>query len=280
MSHLRRGLAVERADVVPALGFRVQVLDAVTNTPDPIPTERFDVSEPGTAEAGIGDDDRNAVGRHHLMESVKEATMGVGVVITAQGMDFFVEREGAPADGQGGFEDEQFTAELAVAPIDDDDGTLGVSEEHRAECGIDSPALTVQMGITEEAVDGFDVMFDEGISGTCATEVGQSKLSAAEQRFDDSQECEVPGAVTDDGIAFEPGIQQASGVHAALSEVDGGVATTIRSDGSVHVDPVILCFQMTNRQNSWGYLSKALQPTRISAGCFPWRSVRAAELGR
>lgn len=26
--------------------------------------------------------------------------------------------------------------------------------------------------------------------------------------------------------------------------------------------------------------SKALQRTRISAGCFPWRSVRAAELGR
>jgi len=26
--------------------------------------------------------------------------------------------------------------------------------------------------------------------------------------------------------------------------------------------------------------NKALQRTRISVGCFPWRSVRAAELGR
>jgi len=60
VSNLWCGVRVERADVAPALGFGVQVLDAVTNTPDPIPAERFDVSEPGTAEAGIGDDNRNA----------------------------------------------------------------------------------------------------------------------------------------------------------------------------------------------------------------------------
>jgi hypothetical protein len=182
-------------------------------------------------------------------------------------VDFFVHRDGASADGHGGFEDEQFTTELTIAPINDDDGALGTCKEHRAERGVDSLALIVQMGITEQAVDGFDVMFDEGIAAARPAEMRQGKLSAVEQGLDDPKECALPGAVADNGIAFEPGIQQANGVHAALSENDGCVATTIRSDGSVHVDPLILCFQMTNRQNSWGYLSKALQRTRLSYGC-------------
>jgi hypothetical protein len=119
------------------------------------------------------------------------------------------------------------------------------------------------MGVAEQAVDGFDVMFDEGIAAPRPAELGQGELSAIEQGLDDPQECGLSGAMADNGIAFEPRIQQANGVHAALSVNDEGVATTIRSDGSVHVDPLILCFQMTNRQKSWGYLSKALQWTRI-----------------
>jgi hypothetical protein len=214
------------------------------------------------------------------MESLKEAAMGAGAVVASQGVDFFVHRDGAPSDGYGGFEDEQFPAEFAIAPIDDDDRALGTCKEHRAERGVDPLALPVQMRITKQTVDGFDVMFDEGIAAPRPAEMGQCEPPAVEQGLDNPKECVSPGAVADNGIAFEPGIQQANGVHAALSEVDGGVATTIRSDGSVHVDPLILCFQMDNCQNSWGYLSKALQRTRINVGCFPWRSVRAAELGR
>ena len=105
--------------------------------------------------------------------------------------------------------------------------------------------------------------------------MGQCEFSAIEQRLDDTQERVLPGAVADDGIAFEPRIQQANGVHAALSDFGGGVATTIRSDGSVHVDPLILCFHLDNCQNSWGYLSKALQLTAN-----PLRGLSAAELGR
>jgi len=210
------------------------------------------------------------------MEALKEAAMGAGAVVASHGVDFFVHRDGAPADGYGGFEDEQFPAEFAIAPIDDDDGALGARKKHRAERGVDSPALVVKMRIAKQAVDGLDVMFDEGIAASRPAEVGQCEFPAVEQSLDDPQESVLSGPVADNGIAFEPGIQQANGVHAALSENDGGVVTTIRSDGSVHVDPLILCFQMDNCQNSWGYLSKALQPTPESdraafGGLFPRR---------
>jgi hypothetical protein len=197
------------------------------------------------------------------METLKEAAMGARVVVASYGMDFFVHRDSASTDGHGGFEDEQFAAEFTIAPVNDDDGALSARKEHGAECGVDSLALAVQMRITEQAVDGLDVMFDEGITAPRPAEMCQRELPAVEQCLDDPKEGLSSGAVADNGIAFEPRIQQANGVHAALSGVDGGVATTIRSDGSVHVDPLIHCFQMTSCQKSWGYLSKALQRTRI-----------------
>jgi hypothetical protein len=208
----------------------------------PIPAKRFDISEPKATEAGIGDDNRPAADRHHFMESLKEAAMGAGVVVAAQGINFFVQRDGAPTDGYGGFEDERFAAELTIAPIDDDDGALSAGKEHRAERGVDPLALIVKVRISEQAVDGFDVMFDESIAASCPAEMGQCELSAVEQCLDNPKECDLPRAVADNGIAFEPGIQQANGVHAALSHTGGGVAKTIRSDGGVPVDPLILCF--------------------------------------
>jgi hypothetical protein len=173
------------------------------------------------------------------MESLKEAAMGTRIVVASYGMNFFVHGDGAPADRYGGFENKEFTAEFTIAPVNDDDGALGTRKEHRAECGVDSPALVMQMRITEQAVDGLDVMFDEGIAWPRPTELGQGELPAIEQGLDDPKECGLPGAMADNGIALEPRIQQANGVHAALSGVDGSVATTIRSDGSVHVDPLI-----------------------------------------
>jgi hypothetical protein len=118
------------------------------------------------------------------------------------------------------------------------------------------------MWIAEQAVDGLDVVFDEGIPATSPTEMGQGEFPAIEQRLDNTQERDSPGAVSNDGIAFEPRIQQANGVHAALSDTDGCVVTTIRSDGSVHVDPLIPCFQLDNYQKSWGYLSDGMRPRR------------------
>ena len=274
------GFAIECTDVAPALSFGVVVLDAVTDASDPIPAKRFDIAKPRATKAGVGNDNRMALCGHHLMESAEKLAMGTGTVVAAQGMNFFLHRDGAPADGYGGFEDKQFTAELTIAPIDDDDGALSARKEHGAEWGVDSLALLLQMRIPEQAVNGLDVVFNKGVGAARATEMGQGEFPAVEQGFNDPQECGLSGAVADDGIAFEPRIQQANGVHAALSDSEGGVVTTIRSDGSVHVDPLSFCFQMTNRQKSWGYLSKALQRMRISMGCFPCRYVRGAERGR
>jgi hypothetical protein len=133
------------------------------------------------------------------------------------------------------------------------------------------------MRIAEQAVDGLDVVFDEGIAAPRPPEMGQSEFTAIEQRLDDTQQSVLTSAMADDGIAFEPRIQQANGVHAALSDSDGSVVTTIRSDGSVHVDPLILCFHLDNCQNSWGYLSKALQ-LMGNVLAKPLRGLAAAEL--
>ena len=209
------------------------------------------------------------------MESLKKAAVRAGVVVATYGVDFLVHRDGASADRYGCFEDEQLTAEFAIAPIDDNDRALSTCKEHGGERAVDSRAFTVQMLIAEQAVDGLDVVFDEGITATCPAEMGQREFPAIEERLDDPQECTLSGTVADDGIAFEPGIQQANGVHAALSDSGGSVVTTIRSDGSVHVDPLILCFHLDNCRNSWGYISKALQLTAN-----PLRGLSAAELGR
>jgi len=47
VANSRCRLAIERADVAPGLCFGLQVLDAVTNAPNPISPKSFDVSEPG-----------------------------------------------------------------------------------------------------------------------------------------------------------------------------------------------------------------------------------------
>ncbi len=44
----------------------------------------------------------------------------------------------------------------------------------------------------------------------------------------------------------------------------------------MHVDPLSDCIHSIHTVNSWGNLSKALQRMPLSAGWFPWLSVRAA----
>lgn len=80
MSNPGSGLAIERADVTPAFCFGLEYLHEVTDAPDPVPSEGLDIAEPGAAEAGIGDDNGAAVPGYHLMELVKEAAMGTGLL--------------------------------------------------------------------------------------------------------------------------------------------------------------------------------------------------------
>lgn len=72
VAHPRGGLSVKRVDIAPASRFWAQVPDAVTNPPNPVPTERLDITKPRAAESRIGGHDgTTALGENGLQFSNK-----------------------------------------------------------------------------------------------------------------------------------------------------------------------------------------------------------------
>ena len=62
-----RGLFVKAVCKTPPARAFVEILDLVSNTPDPIPTKGFNLTKPWTAEAGVCNDDGTAIVRDHMM---------------------------------------------------------------------------------------------------------------------------------------------------------------------------------------------------------------------
>ena len=94
--------------------------------------------------------------------------------------------------------------------------------------------------------------------------MSQCELAAAEQCTDHSYQCLNSGSMADDGVALQPVFQQSHRVHAVLSDLDGCFATTIRSDDSMHVDPLTDCISEISHQYLWGYVRLFLQPQQPS----------------
>ena len=92
--------------------------------------------------------------------------MGFRVVVAPHGMDFLKEGERAAVDRDGGFEDEQFAFELTIGPVDHDERAREAGEQQAGQCRIDPVALALEMTVTEQAVDGLDVMLGKGLAGT------------------------------------------------------------------------------------------------------------------
>ena len=83
--------------------------------------------------------------------------------------------------------------------------------------------------------------------------MGQGELGATEQRPDHSHQRCHSRLTTDDGVALKRFFQQAHRVHGVLSDLNNEFATTIRSDDSMHVDPLIDCIFAIFYRNSWRY---------------------------
>jgi hypothetical protein len=184
------------------------------------------------------------------VESEKELTMGLGAIVSTHRIDFFVEGHSASTHRHSRLKDEQSALEFTVGPVDNDERSFNVGEQRVGDLGVDIDSLAMQMWVAEQSVDRFDVMLDEGAALAVTAEVGECEFSAIEQCFDHSKQRIEPCSVTDDVVAFEPSFQQANGVHAVLSDVDDCVATTIRSDDSMHVDPLSNCIPSICGQNS------------------------------
>ena len=118
----------------------------------------------------------------------------------------------------------------------------------------------MQVPTAQQSVHGLDVVFDEGTPRTVAAEMGQGEPATAEKRTDHPHQRSHSGLMTDDGVALQPFFQQSHRVHAVLSDSDDGLATTTRSDDSMHVDPLTDCISTISYRNSWGYFSIRTQP--------------------
>jgi len=106
--------------------------------------------------------------------------------------------------GYGRARAEQLPLELAVGPIDHDERPLDVTEDGTRERRVAGVTLPLQMAVAGQAVDGPDVMLDEGIALAPATEVGQRELGAAEDCLGEPERGLKPGLVADDLIALQP----------------------------------------------------------------------------
>ena len=185
------------------------------------------------------------------MQSMQESPVSPGIVVRAHRMHFFVDRNRSPLHRHRRLEDELLGRERAVGPIDENHRTHDPSQHRPRQGAIDALSFLMQVPIAQQSVHGLDVMFDEGAPRAVTTEMGQGELAATEQRPDDSHQRSHSRLMTDDGVALKSFFQQAHRVHAVLSDPDDGLPTTIRSDDSMHVDPLTDCISAISYRNSW-----------------------------
>lgn len=119
MAHTRRGLSVQRMDEAPAPRFRSQVLDAISNPPDPVPSKHLDIAKPRTPESRIGHYDGPAAFGQNGLQSMQESPVGPGIVLRAHRMHFFVDRNRSSLHRHRHCEDELLVCQRAVGPIDE-----------------------------------------------------------------------------------------------------------------------------------------------------------------
>ena len=150
-------------------------------------------------------------------------------------MRLLVERDGASLEREGSLQDEDLALEFAVCPVDDDDGPLELGEEGVCHGGVDALALAVEMSVSEQAVDGLDVMLYKSSSGAMTAQFGQRESASSKGCIDYSNESIEARPVGDTAVAREPAFQQAKRVHVVLSGRDGCVVTPIGSDDDMHV---------------------------------------------
>ena len=214
-----------------------QVFDAIANPPNPVPPKRLDIAKPWPAESGIGHHDGPAALGQDEVQSMQESPVGPGVVVAAHRMHFFVERNRSPLYRHRRLEDELLVRKGAVGPVDENHRSRNPFQHRPRQGAIDTVPFAIQVPIAQQSIHGLDVVFDEGTPRTVTPEMGQGEPAAAEKRTDHPHQRSHSGLMTDDGVALQPFFQQSHRVHAVLSDSDDGLATTIRSDDSMHVDP-------------------------------------------
>lgn len=114
---------------------------------------------------------------------------------------------------------------------------------------------TPEMGVADQTVGAFDVVLLQHLVADAAPERGQRRFATEHYPVDDLHYRREPRPMHERTVASKPNFQHSNRVHAVLSDSNGSVASTIRSDVSMHVDPLSHCSNAESSLNSWGYLS-------------------------
>lgn len=130
--------------------------------------------------------------------------MSAGAVVALEREHALVKRDGAPADRHGRLEHQPLPAELEVCPVDHDEGSLVSEQQGLNDRPIDAVALPLKMPISQQPIDGFDLMLRVRWAIEAAPEVGKRQLAAAEQCTHDAKQRRCACRVPDDQPIGEP----------------------------------------------------------------------------
>ena len=106
----------------------------------------------------------------------------------------------------------------------------------------------------EDLLGTLDVVFLQHPVAYPAPELRQRRFAAEHHPIDNLYHRRQPCPMHKRAVASKPNFQHSSRVHAVLSQSNGCFAIPIRSDDSMHVDPLNHCSRALSSQNSWGYL--------------------------
>ena len=125
-------------------------------------------------------------------------------VVAPEREDPLVNRDRSAAYRHGGLEHQPLSPELEVRPVDDDDGAQVSEQQRPSDRGIDAIALAVQVLVAKQAIDRFDLVLLLRRAIQTATQMGQRKLAACQQRSNHTGERGRPGGMPDHTSVFEP----------------------------------------------------------------------------
>jgi hypothetical protein len=99
--------------------------------------------------------------------------VSIGAIVLREGKGPFIHRDCATADRQRCLQHDALASKLEVGPIDHDDGLFRSTKECPGDRSIDLKALTMQVGISQEAVDGLNLVLFASVTAQVASKMGE-----------------------------------------------------------------------------------------------------------
>lgn len=152
----RCGIGVERLAGQPIAFLLDQC--PVPDPTEPMPAQRFDIPKPGTAKAGIGDDDGTNTFRQHLAQGQQKLVLHGARMLPRNRMDFLVDRQGKAMNPDRGPQQLQGAIRAQVRPVDDHHRLTLHPNQQFAQQTIDWQPFLLAMPVAQQAIHALDPM--------------------------------------------------------------------------------------------------------------------------